>query len=132
MFFYKINGQHRFDKFGRGWILINQLNPNLTKAAPLHDGLLTGQHLCSFVMVSRNRKRWEMEVGSLGSLDSFLWVLRLREQCWKLCAAYLGVTNACVDSIPNLKTCQVITCSSDSQEIPIQHPVYFNKKNFNF
>jgi len=62
MFFYTINGHPRFDKFERGWILINQLNPNLTKASPLHNGLLTGQHLCSFVTGSRNRKKWEMEV----------------------------------------------------------------------
>lgn len=59
MFFYKINGQRKFDKFGRGKILIYQLNPNLTISGPLHDGLQTGATPL-FVTGSRNRKKWKV------------------------------------------------------------------------
>lgn len=66
MFFYKINGQRKFDKFGRGKILIYQLNPNLTKSGPLYDGLQTG---ATPLFICDGKQKWEMEVRSVGSME---------------------------------------------------------------
>lgn len=75
MFFYKINGQRKFDKFGRGWILIYQLNPNLTKSGPLHDGPQTG---ATPLFICDGKQKWK-EVGNGSEKcgeygESFLWV----------------------------------------------------------